>query len=125
MLEFAPAEYIALGCTISVMMGGFGGFLYALVVFVVMDYVTGLMAAAVEKQFASEVCFKDIFKKVGIFCLVVVGYIVDTYIIGEGGNQQTAVIFYLFNKGISILENAPLPEKMKAVLEQLREGGKS
>ena len=57
---------------------------YALVVFVVVDYITGLMAAAVEKKLSSEVGFKGIFKKVIIFSLVGVGHIVDTHIIGEG-----------------------------------------
>ncbi|MDE7177428.1 MAG: phage holin family protein, partial [Lachnospiraceae bacterium] len=112
---------------LGAVMGGFDGFLYALVVFVVVDYATGLMAAAVEKQLSSEVGFKGIFKKVVIFCLVAVGHIVDTHIIGEGSVLRTAVIFfYLSNEGISILENAariglPIPEKLKSVLEQLRE----
>ena len=75
----------------------------------------------------SEVGFKGIFKKVIIFSLVAVGHIVDTHIIGEGSVLRTAVIFfYLSNEGISILENAartglPIPGKLKAVLEQLRE----
>ena len=69
----------------------------------------------------------SIFKKVIIFSLVAVGHIVDTHIIGEGSVLRTAVIFfYLSNEGISILENAartglPIPGKLKAVLEQLRE----
>ena len=96
-------------------------------VFVIVDYATGLMAAAVEKKLSSEVGFKGIFKKVIIFSLVAVGHIVDTHIIGEGSALRTAVIFfYLSNEGISILENAartglPIPGKLKAVLEQLRE----
>ena len=105
--------------------GGLDGFIYALVVFVVVDYLTGLMAAAVEKKLSSEVGFKGIFKKVVIFCLVAVGHIIDCYIIQDGSVLRTAVIFfYLSNEGISILENAsriglPVPEKLKAVLEQL------
>ena len=78
-------------------------------------------------KLSSEVGFKGIFKKVIIFSLVAVGHIVDTHIIGEGSVLRTAVIFfYLSNEGISILENAartglPIPGKLKAVLEQLRE----
>lgn len=126
-IESAQYAFAALGGALGAVMGGFDGFLYALVVFVVVDYITGLMAAAVEKQLSSEVGFKGIFKKVVIFCLVAVGHIVDTRIIGEGSVLRTAVIFfYLSNEGISILENAariglPVPEKLKAVLEQLRE----
>lgn len=126
-IEAAQYAFAALGGALGAVMGGFDGFLYALVVFVVVDYITGLMAAAVEKKLSSEVGFKGIFKKVVIFCLVAVGHIVDTYIIGEGSVLRTAVIFfYLSNEGISVLENAariglPVPEKLKAVLEQLRE----
>lgn len=126
-IEAAQYAFAALGGALGAVMGGFDGFLYALVVFVVVDYITGLMAAAVEKKLSSEVGFKGIFKKVVIFCLVAVGHIVDTYIIGNGSVLRTAVIFfYLSNEGISILENAartglPVPEKLKAVLEQLRE----
>lgn len=120
MLEIALAEYVTL---LGAVMGGFDSLLYALVVFVVMDYITGLMAA-VEKQLSGEVCFKDIFKKVGIFCLVVIEYIVDTYIIRVGSNLRTAIIFCLFNESISILEKTikmgfSISEKMKAVLELL------
>ena len=126
-IEAAQYAFAALGGALGAVMGGFDGFLYALVVFVVVDYATGLMAAAVEKQLSSEVGFKGIFKKVVIFCLVAVGHIVDTHIIGNGSVLRTAVIFfYLSNEGISILENAariglPIPEKLKSVLEQLRE----
>lgn len=126
-IEAAQYAFAALGGALGAVMGGFDGFLYALVVFVVVDYITGLMAAAVEKKLSSEVGFKGIFRKVVIFCLVAVGHIVDTHVIREGSVLRTAVIFfYLSNEGISILENAartglPIPEKLKAVLEQLRE----
>ena len=126
-IEAAQYAFAALGGALGAVMGGFDGFLYALVVFVVVDNITGLMAAAVEKKLSSEVGFKGIFKKVIIFSLVAVGHIVDTQIIGEGSVLRTVVIFfYLSNEGISILENAawtglPIPGKLKAVLEQLRE----
>lgn len=118
--------FAAMGGFFGWVMGGFDGFLYALIVFVAADYLTGLMAAFVEKKLSSEVGFKGILKKVVIFCLVAVGHIVDMHIIQAGSALRTAVIFfYLSNEGISILENAsriglPVPEKLKAVLEQLR-----
>lgn len=119
--------FAAAGGFFGWVMGGFDGFLYALVVFVAVDYLTGLMAASVERKLSSEVGFKGIFKKVVIFCLVSVGHIIDGYVIQNGSALRTAVVFfYLSNEGISILENAsriglPVPEKLKAVLEQLRE----
>ena len=126
-IEAAQYAFAALGGALGAVMGGFDGFLYALVVFVVVDYITGLMAAAVEKKLSSEVGFKGIFQKVIIFSLVAVGHIIDAHVIREGSVLRTAVIFfYLSNEGISILENAartglPIPGKLKAVLEQLRE----
>ena len=108
-------------------LGGLDGFLYALIVFVVVDYITGLMAAFIQKKLSSETGFKGICKKVAIFCLVGIGHILDAQVIGAGSVLRTAVIFfYLSNEGISIIENVaiiglPVPQKLIDVLEQLRE----
>ena len=106
-------------------LGGCDGFLYALLVFVVLDYVTGIMCAVLDKQLSSAVGFRGIFKKVLIFLMVGIAHILDEQIIGTGSALRTAVIFfYLSNEGISFLENAariglPIPEKIKTVLGQL------
>ena len=90
-------------------LGGLDGFLYALLMFVVIDYATGLMAAFVQKKVSSEVGFKGICKKVAIFCLVGIGHVLDTQVIQNGSVLRTAVIFfYLSNEGISIIENVDL-----------------
>lgn len=120
--------FAAMGGALGAVMGGFDGFLYALVVFVVVDYVTGVMVGILNKELSSQTGFRGIFKKVVIFSLVAVAHIIDTHVIGNGSVLRTAVIFfYLSNEGISILENAvkiglPIPEKLKSVLEQLKEG---
>ena len=117
----------AIGGWLGWFLGGLDGFLYALVAFVVIDYITGLMVAVLEKRLSSEVGFRGIFKKVLIFSLVAVGHIIDSRLIQSEGVIRTAVIFfYLSNEGISILENTakiglPIPEKLKAVLEQLNQ----
>ena len=127
-IEAAQYAFAALGGAVGAVMGGFDGFLYALIVFVVVDYLTGVMAAVLNKNLSSEVGFHGIFKKVVIFALVAVGHIVDAYVIQNGSVIRTAVIFfYLSNEGISILENAsvlglPVPQKLKDVLEQLKDG---
>ena len=114
-----------LGGYIGYFLGGWDGFLYALVAFVVIDYITGLMVAVLEKRLSSEVGFRGIFKKVVLFSLVAVGHIVDSRLLQNEGVIRTAVIFfYLSNEGISILENTakiglPVPEKLKNVLAQL------
>ena len=119
----------AIGGWLGWFLGGLDGFLYALVAFIVLDYITGVMLAILEKKLSSDIGFRGIFKKVLIFTLVGIGHIIDSRIIGDGSVIRTAVIFfYLSNEGISILENAskiglPIPEKLKDILAQLREGG--
>ena len=115
----------AFGGWLGWVLGGWDGFLYALITFVVIDYLTGVMLAILEKRLSSEVGARGIFKKVLIFAMVAVGHIIDAQVITNGSAVRTAVIFfYLSNEGISILENAakiglPIPEKLKLVLEQL------
>lgn len=119
--------FAAVGGCLGYFLGGFDGFLYALIAFIAIDYLTGVMAAIVERKLSSEIGFKGIFKKVLIFLLVAVGNIVDTNLIGTGSAVRTAVIFfYISNEGISILENTtriglPVPEKLKDVMEQLKD----
>ena len=119
--------FSALGGFCGWFLGGFDGFLYALIAFVVIDYITGVMCAAVDKTLSSEVGFKGICRKVLIFALVGVGNILDVHVLGQGSVLRTAVIFfYLSNEGISLLENAghlglPIPKKLKSILEQLHD----
>jgi toxin secretion/phage lysis holin len=124
--------FTAIGGYLGYILGGLDGFLYALIIFVVIDYITGLMAAIVECKLSSEIGFRGIFKKVLIFLIVAVGNIIDNNLIGTGSAVRTATIFfYISNEGISIIENSiiiglPIPEKLKNVLEQLhnKEGDK-
>ena len=119
----------AVGGFLGWFLGGVDGFMYALVTFVVFDYVTGLMVAVLEHKLSSEVGFRGIFKKVLIFVLVGVGNIIDVHVIKNGSAIRTAVIFfYVANEGISIIENAakiglPIPQKLKDILEQLKKEG--
>ncbi|OPZ16610.1 MAG: Holin family protein [Firmicutes bacterium ADurb.BinA205] len=119
------AAIAAVGGWLGYFLGGWDGFIYALIAFVVIDYITGLMCAVLDKKLSSEVGFRGIFKKVLIFSLVAIGNIVDKSVIGDGSVIRTAVIFfYLSNEGVSILENAahiglPVPQKLKDILEQL------
>jgi toxin secretion/phage lysis holin len=119
--------FAAIGGWLGWFLGGCDGLLIALLAFVAIDYVTGVMCAIVDKKLSSAVGFKGIFKKILIFVLVGVGHILDTMVIGTGSVLRTAVIFfYLSNEGISLIENAgylglPIPAKLKAVLEQLHD----
>lgn len=120
-------SFAALGGELGSVLGGWDGFLYALVVFVVIDYITGVMCAISDKTLSSEVGFRGICRKVLIFFLVGVANILDVNIIGSGSVLRTAIIFfYISNEGVSLLENAshlglPIPKKIKSVLEQLHD----
>ena len=117
--------FSALGGFLGWYLGGMDGFLYALIAFVLVDYITGVMCAIADKKLSSAVGFKGICKKVLILMLVGVANVVDIHIVGTGSALRSAVIcFYLSNEGLSLLENAahiglPIPDKMKDVLAQL------
>ena len=119
--------FTAVGGWLGWFLGGCDGLLYALIAFVVIDYITGIMCAVADKKLSSAVGFKGICKKVLIFVLVGLGHILDTRVIGAGSVLRTAVIFfYLSNEGVSLVENAahlglPVPKKLKEVLEQLHD----
>lgn len=119
--------FAAVGGWLGYFLGGCDGLLYALIAFVAIDYITGVMCAISDKTLSSEVGFRGICRKMLIFLLVGIGHIVDAQVIGSGGVLRTAVIFfYLSNEGVSLIENAahlglPVPDKLKAVLEQLHD----
>ena len=117
--------FTAVGGWLGYFLGGCDGLLYALLAFVVIDYLTGVMCAINDKALSSEVGFRGICRKVLIFLLVGIANILDVNVIGTGSVLRTAVIFfYISNEGVSLLENAshlglPVPQKIKEVLEQL------
>lgn len=119
--------FTAVGGWLGYFLGGCDGLLYALIAFVVIDYITGVMCAIIDRKLSSAVGFKGIFRKVLIFLLVGIANIIDVQVIGTGAVLRTAVIFfYISNEGVSLMENAghlglPIPEKIKTVLEQLHD----
>lgn len=117
----------AVGGWLGYFVGGVDGLMTALFVLMVLDYVTGVMCAVIDRELSSSVGFRGIFKKVLILMLVGVAHIVDLHVVGTGEALRSAVIcFYLSNEGVSVLENAghlglPIPEKLKAILAQLHD----
>ena len=114
-----------IGGWLGYFLGGLDGLLIALIIFMVLDYITGLMCAVIDKKLSSAVGFRGICKKVLILMLVGLANVIDMHVVGTGSALRGAVIcFYLSNEGISFLENAariglPIPEKIKTVLGQL------
>ena len=123
--------FSAVGGWLGYFLGGCDGLLYALLAFVVIDYITGVMCAINDKTLSSEVGFRGICRKVLIFLLVGIVNILDAQVIGTGSVLRTAVIFfYISNEGVSLLENAshlglPVPEQIKVVLKQLHSKAES
>ena len=121
--------FTALGGWLGYFLGGCDGLLYALIAFVVIDYITGVMCAISDHTLSSAVGFKGICRKVLIFLLVGIANVLDVQVIQTGSVLRTAVIFfYISNEGVSLLENAahlglPVPDKIKVVLEQLHDKG--
>lgn len=119
--------FTAVGGWLGWFLGGCDGLLYALIAFVAIDYITGVMCAINDHSLSSEVGFRGICRKVLIFLLVGIANILDVNVIGTGSVLRTAVIFfYISNEGVSLMENAarlglPVPEKIKVVLEQLHD----
>ena len=115
----------AIGGWLGYFLGGMDGLMIALVIFMALDYITGLMCAVIDKKLSSAVGFKGICKKVLILLLVGVANIVDVHVVGTGSALRGAVVcFYLSNEGLSLLENAayiglPVPDRLKTVLAQL------
>ena len=120
---------VTISCLIVAFLGGWDGLIYALVAFMAIDYITGVLCAIAEKKLSSEVGMKGIIKKVSIFLIIGVAHIMDG-VLGNGGIMRTAtIIFFLSNEGLSLLENAcriglPVPPKLKEVLSQLHHGKK-
>lgn len=125
--EIIRASISVIGGWLGWFLGEFDGLLYALIAFVAIDYVTGVMCAIVDKNLSSSIGFKGICRKVLIFLLVGITHLMDINIIGSGSVLRTAAIFfYLSNEGVSILENSthlglPVPKKLQDILKQLHD----
>ena len=124
--------FAAVGAWLGYFLGGNDGLLYALLVFVVVDYITGVMCAIEDRKLSSAVGFRGFCRKVLTFLLVGIAQVLDVHVLNQPGVLRTAVIFWaIANNGLSILENAahlglPVPEQLKQVLEQLHDrAGKS
>ena len=124
------AAITAIGGWLGYFLGGVDGLMIALIIFMALDYITGVMVAVVDKKLSSSVGFKGLMKKMVTVMLVGVANIVDTHVIGTGSALRGAVIcFYLSNEGLSLLENAaylglPIPDKLREILAQLHERSK-
>ena len=116
-----------IGGIVTYIWGPWDALIVALVAMVIIDYITGVIKAAVQGKLSSAVGFRGLLKKVAIFLLVAVGVMVDRVIPATNEAVRSAVIFfYIANEGLSILENAgelglPLPAALKKSLEKMKD----
>ena len=116
----------AAGAAVGFLYGEVTGLFWAMIAFMAVDYVTGVLVALVNKKLSSEIGFRGLVKKFLILVFVAMGHIVDTYVIGSGSALMSAVmLFFIANEGVSIIENAvglgmPVPKKLREVLDQLK-----
>lgn len=121
----------AVGAVLGFMYGEVTGLFWAVIAFMALDYITGVVVAIIEKRLSSEVGFRGLAKKFLILVFVAVGHIADTYILGGTPAAMSAVmLFYMANEGISIIENAaalglPVPKKLTSIMEQIRNKSES
>ncbi len=121
----------AVGAVLGFMYGEVNGLFWALIAFMALDYITGVIVAIIEKRLSSEVGFRGLAKKFLILVFVAVGHIADTYILGGTPAAMSAVmLFYIANEGISIIENAaalglPVPKKLTSIMEQIKNKSES
>lgn len=120
----------AIGTAFTWLFGTWDTALVVLVCFMVLDYCTGLLRGAINKELSSNVGLKGIARKAVIFVVLIVAVLLDRLLnTGNWVFRSLVAYFYIANEGISLLENcaqlgAPIPDKLKEMLIQLREGNK-
>lgn len=116
-----------LGGVITWLLGGWDMALQVLILFVALDYFTGLVAAWCEKKLDSSIGAKGIAKKILLFIPIAIACALDRAL-GQDILRSLAIWFYIANEGLSIVENlgragVPIPEPLKVALEQLKQKG--
>lgn len=128
-LEILKFIFASIGGALSWYLGDLNGLLYALIAFMCVDYLTGILVAFVRKQLSSKIGLKGLFKKITILFIIGIANLFDVYIIKDGAILRTTIAFYyMANEGLSILENSavlglPIPKKLKEALKQLKKKG--
>ncbi len=117
-----------LGAVAGFLWGEMDGLMIALIAFIVLDYVSGVLVGASKRKLNSQTSFRGLCKKAMILLIVAVAHIVDTQILGGTASvfRSATCGLYIASEGLSIMENAgklgvPLPKKLKEVLEQLHD----
>lgn len=105
--------------------GGFDVLVITLLFMTILDYITGVLDAYMQKELSSEIGFKGIVKKVMIYIVVVCAVLLDKMLGGQLPLREIVITFFVANEGLSLIENVspylPIPERLKDALLQLRD----
>lgn len=129
-LNYIKVIVMALGTSITWLLGSWDMALKILIVFIVLDYGTGLLRAWINKEVSSDVGLRGIARKAVIFVVLIVAVMLDRLLnTGTWVFRTLVCYFYICNEGISLLENCaglgvPIPERLKDALAQLKDGEK-
>ena len=106
-------------------LGGWDVLLKTIVFLAIADYITGWIKGIYTKQLSSEIGFRGLLKKIVMFIVIAVSFVIQGLIGGTIPLREVVIMFYIANEGLSLLENAavftPIPDKLKNVLLQLRD----
>ncbi|MEG1027352.1 MAG: phage holin family protein [Oscillospiraceae bacterium] len=124
--NYTSVLFAFIGGTIIKALGGADKFLFVLLLFVIIDYITGIIKAIYLKKLSSEISFKGIIKKVFIFVVICIAVALEY--LTQIPLREVTICFYIANEGISLMENIseflPIPQKIKDILLQLRKDKK-
>jgi len=114
-----------IGGFICKFLGGWDMLLKAIVILVVLDYITGLLKAVYNKSLSSEIGFKGLIRKIIIFVVIATAYVIQGIVGDAIPLREITILFFIANESLSLLENAgefvPIPDKLKDTLIQLRD----
>lgn len=125
MFNWISIMFGLIGGWFSYWLGGWDVLLKTIVFLAVVDYITGLIKAVYLKELSSEIGFKGLLKKIVMFIVIAVSFVIQQLIGETVPLREIVIMFYIANEAISLLENAaifvPIPDKLRDVLLQLRD----
>lgn len=129
-LNYIKVIVMTLGTGLTWLLGTWDTAIVVLILFMALDYATGLLRAWINKEVSSDVGLRGIARKAVIFVVLIVAVMLDRLLnTGTWVFRTLVCYFYIANEGISLLENCaglglPIPEKIKDALAQLKDGEK-
>jgi toxin secretion/phage lysis holin len=124
-INLAKLSFGTVVAAFSAFIGGIDGIMIALVVFMSLDYVSGVAAAAKKRELSSEVGFWGLVRKICIIAMIGVANLIDVNVVGKDVFRTAVSLYYIGNEGLSLLENfgelgVKYPEKIRDILIQLK-----